>query len=289
MADGIGIARITETLRLYARISRLYATGRWARTPDYDSIADGYDATWPQAMIAHNRDLVARLPDSIRSAIDLGCGTGALTSLIADRFPEATVEGVDLSPRMLALAKTNGRHNGRVRWTRADMIGCLRDREADSVDAVACAWSGAYVKMRDLAYHAGRVLRPGGVFALLVNVRKSMPEVENAVIAVMRRRPDRLMSDFRLRLAACAEAIGRHVRRAGLQPIVVEERECPVCLPAGHAAAEWLRHAGIIAGFAEAIGLHDDEEQRRLLGEALGGNHPFRTTHRFAMLVALKS
>ena len=36
--------------------------------------------------------------------VDLGCGTGELTSVLADEFPDATVEGIDSSPAMLERA-----------------------------------------------------------------------------------------------------------------------------------------------------------------------------------------
>ena len=51
-------------------------------------------------------DLLARVPlKSPRRVVDLGCGPGASTHLLATRFPEAEVIGVDSSERMLATAK----------------------------------------------------------------------------------------------------------------------------------------------------------------------------------------
>ena len=42
--------------------------------------------------------------ESPRRVVDLGCGTGALTALLADRWPAADVAGVDSSPEMVAAA-----------------------------------------------------------------------------------------------------------------------------------------------------------------------------------------
>lgn len=48
-------------------------------------------------------DLVALIrPDGLRTAVDLGCGTGELTRELADRLQVASVIGVDSSPEMLA-------------------------------------------------------------------------------------------------------------------------------------------------------------------------------------------
>jgi trans-aconitate 2-methyltransferase len=50
-------------------------------------------------------DLVARVgADTPRRVVDLGCGPGTLTGLLATRWPGAVVEGIDSSPEMIASA-----------------------------------------------------------------------------------------------------------------------------------------------------------------------------------------
>jgi trans-aconitate 2-methyltransferase len=52
-------------------------------------------------------DLVARVgADAPRRVVDLGCGPGTLTGLLAARWPGAVVEGIDSSPEMIAAAST---------------------------------------------------------------------------------------------------------------------------------------------------------------------------------------
>jgi trans-aconitate 2-methyltransferase len=51
-------------------------------------------------------DLIGRVPlAEIRSAVDIGCGSGNSTELIVDRYPDARVVGLDNSPDMLAKAR----------------------------------------------------------------------------------------------------------------------------------------------------------------------------------------
>lgn len=51
-------------------------------------------------------ELVARIrAESPADVVDLGCGPGNLTRLLADRWPDATVRGVDSSPQMIETAR----------------------------------------------------------------------------------------------------------------------------------------------------------------------------------------
>src|SRR3978361_692692 len=50
-------------------------------------------------------DLVGRVEAMApRRVVDLGCGPGNLTALLAARWPDAVVEGIDSSPEMIASA-----------------------------------------------------------------------------------------------------------------------------------------------------------------------------------------
>src|ERR1700720_4085529 len=52
------------------------------------------------------RDLLSALPAiEARSVIDLGCGPGNSTELLAARFPDAAVRGLDSSPDMISAAR----------------------------------------------------------------------------------------------------------------------------------------------------------------------------------------
>ena len=54
-------------------------------------------------------DLLARVPLAHPARVaDLGCGPGNSTALLAQRWPEAAVIGVDSSPEMLAQARASG-------------------------------------------------------------------------------------------------------------------------------------------------------------------------------------
>ena len=68
-------------------------------------------------------DLLQRIPlTSCRRAYDLGCGTGHVTNLLHERWPDAIVTGIDNSPEMLARARSDFPN---LDWVEAD-IGAWR-------------------------------------------------------------------------------------------------------------------------------------------------------------------
>ena len=64
-------------------------------------------------------ELLDRIPINDASLVyDLGCGSGAITRILAGRFPGARVVGLDSSPQMLARARAEP---GRIEWVHGDI------------------------------------------------------------------------------------------------------------------------------------------------------------------------
>jgi len=109
-------------------------------------------------------DLLARVPlESPRRIVDLGCGGGQATRLLAQRWPEAEVIGIDSSPDMLtdAAAKDD---SGRITWVCGDAGGW---RPTDPVDLVfsnaALHWLDDHASLMPRLLDA---VAPGGVLAV---------------------------------------------------------------------------------------------------------------------------
>jgi 2-polyprenyl-3-methyl-5-hydroxy-6-metoxy-1,4-benzoquinol methylase len=98
----------------------------------------------------------------VRTVLDLGCGNGALTGLLAGRGFEAV--GLDLSASGIEVARRN--HPG-VPFERHDLTQPIPDAHAHSYDAVVSVEVIEHMLLpRKLFENALAALRPGGVFLL---------------------------------------------------------------------------------------------------------------------------
>jgi SAM-dependent methyltransferase len=104
-----------------------------------------------------------------RSAFDFGCGVGRVTGPLADRFQE--VVGVDISPRMLELARGYNRRGARCRFERggADLRG-FADSSFDFVYSKLVLQHMAPSEVRAYLPELVRLLRPAGALAFQLPV-----------------------------------------------------------------------------------------------------------------------
>ncbi|MEO8907374.1 MAG: trans-aconitate 2-methyltransferase [Microbacteriaceae bacterium] len=79
-------------------------------------------------------DLTARIGAvAPRDVVDLGCGTGALTLTLAERWPHARVRGIDSSPHMVNRANEAVGDPGRVSFELSDLAAWVPTETTDVV------------------------------------------------------------------------------------------------------------------------------------------------------------
>lgn len=157
-------------------------------------------------------DLLARVGAEDPSVVvDLGCGNGPLTLTLVDRWPRASVIGLDHSPQMLEAARERDALS-RVAWIEADLTDWDPSSLQVSPDVVitnaALQWVPGHL---DLIDRVVGVLAPGGWFAMQVPDNLDAPS-------------HALMRDVAARHPRAADLVPAVTRLGVEQPSVYLER-----------------------------------------------------------------
>lgn len=137
------------------------------------------------------RDLLARVRADGESApgtvLDLGCGPGNATALLAARWPRARVTGVDSSRQMIEAAAAHA-VPGRLEFRLADLRELTPDRFGGRVDVLitnaTLQWVPGHL---DLLPRLIDLVAPGGTFALGVPGNFGSPS--HTILADLQRTP----------------------------------------------------------------------------------------------------
>lgn len=126
-------------------------------------------------------------PQSIRNILDVGCGTGLITLMMAQRYPEARIAGVEIDPATAMTAEKNvnsTQWSQRITVINRDFLNMVHDGEPfaaivsnppfftdgkQSSDALrARARHADSLTLDALLNHSSRLLTSGGLLALIL-------------------------------------------------------------------------------------------------------------------------
>ena len=122
MLEALGRKFARFTTNQVVRWPRAWPLFRWLTRRQFDRIAPVWDEMRSAEAFASLEAALDSLDTAPSRVLDLGTGTGRAAFLLARRYPEAEVVGVDLAPAMLAEARklTPPELAGRVRFEEAD-------------------------------------------------------------------------------------------------------------------------------------------------------------------------
>ncbi|MEN8258156.1 MAG: methyltransferase [Thermodesulfobacteriota bacterium] len=165
--------------------------------------------------------LMESLTQQPAAILEIGCGTGNLTRLLADRFPEARITALDFADAMLAEARNKVGGSGRVCFHCVDgeaFISSTAERYDLVISNATLQW---FTDLSATFHHLGRLLNDDGRVALSLFGPGSFQELATA----MREIVDpaiQLPAEF-FCAAKDAEALARKVfNRVGVATQVIE-------------------------------------------------------------------
>lgn len=168
-------------------------------------------------------------PADARHVLDVGCGLGACTAILAAGYPNAAVAGINYSARQIAHAERH--HAGpRLSFHRMDAVAMgFADESIDCIHAVEAAM---HFRPRSAFFaEAGRLLVPGGRLILTDILATGSPGFMPAANRM-----------------ASAEDYAQSLSSAGLQPVMLRDILADTAAP----FAEMLR-ASAMHAYARAI------------------------------------
>ena len=282
-----------KPLKMFFRVLRLLFS-KANRTEglvqkSYDRISTGYDETWTH----HMRDLTEALVEQMniapgQTALDLTCGTGYATSLLAART-NTTVTGVDASQGMLDRARNN---YSDCNFIAGDILQYLKTLDDNSLDIITCCWGLGYSKPLKVLREIRRVLKKGGKVGIIDNTIFSLREVMYSSMLAFMERPDKLENLMKFRFLFGKRHIGLWFRRAGLKPINLWAGEKSYDVSSGTEAIARLKATGAAAGFEYASSEQNSDEIYERFAEILEQKYmndgKLTITHRYLGGIAVK-
>lgn len=156
------MSHLRQSLNATSTAETLATYDEWADAYNHDVQSEGYIA--PQLASDYLVRYLAHTTLAGTTILDAGCGTGLVGQHLADHGAQH-IDGIDLSPAMLAVAKQTGAYRN---LTVAD-LGRRLDVESASYDALTCVGTLTQGHVGPEALDEFlRVVKPGGVLAVTV-------------------------------------------------------------------------------------------------------------------------
>jgi ubiquinone/menaquinone biosynthesis C-methylase UbiE len=150
-----------------------------ALAASYDRLTNDVDY---EAVVTFYREILKREGVCPRSAVDLACGTGSVTLLLAREYDR--VIGVDMSEEMLTVALDRACNSARMPQFVCQKLQQLHLNRA--VDLAVCALDGLdYILNPDdcekAIHRVYKALNPGGIFIFDVNTPEKLRAMDGQV------------------------------------------------------------------------------------------------------------
>lgn len=141
------------------------------------SIAENYEKyRAPMFFTPTAKNMVSRLSENLSSILEIAAGTGQVTRLLKEKYPEARIVSSDINSDMLSVAKSIVGEKG-IEWAIVNAEEIPFD--ANTFDSVVCQFGVMFIPDKQKSVNeVYRVLKPGGRF-----IFSTWDKIENQRIA----------------------------------------------------------------------------------------------------------
>jgi len=215
------------------------AVDKCALAQQFSGAAHRYDV-WAKAQAEIAARLIPKIPAEFVPSliIDLGCGTGLLSAKLLQRYPAASLVGIDLAAGMVEHCRHHFGTNARARFVTGDVENRETLVPQPSLIASSCVAQWFTDLPATIAMWA-RSLAPGGLMAFACLLQGSFCELEAAYY-------EALQCGFRgLRLPA-PETVPKLFCASGLNPILCTEDCVTAHYSSSRAALRSFRQIGAV-------------------------------------------
>lgn len=233
-------------------------------------------------------DLLNRVPlEAPPRIVDLGCGSGGVTLLLAARWPQAAIVALDSSAEMLARARAR---SATIEWQQTDLAAWRAPRPFDLVFSnAALHWLSDHAAVFE---RLARAVAPGGVLAVQMPSNFSAPS-HVLMHELALELPYRAHLETVLRPAPVLEAREYHALLAPrFARVDIWSTEYLQVLSGENPVADWTRSTwlgGLLEALPEALRAPFEAEYRRRVRGAYAKAEDGRTLFPFRRLFMVAS
>lgn len=246
-----------------------------------DHVADTYDQD-ALGLLAGARNLAlaqikgTTLPADV-TIVDLGAGTGLTLAALADRFPQSRMVAIDLSARMLEIARQRLKIEAHV----DDVCNIGHHLQPDTVDLALAHFLTTFVDRPKLFRATAATLRPDGLLSVVSTTGEAFRGVRANV--------DRLLGQGGLTkqlspAPETGEALAAELRAAGFDIVTQETFRKPVVFENFDEGLRWGKESGFFAHVIESLG----SIKLKLLSILTRGMFPFHDEYVGVAILAVR-
>ncbi|MBD3286096.1 radical SAM protein [candidate division WOR-3 bacterium] len=259
---------------------------------EYDKASGTYER-WTDLMGKYSRTIVKL--DCFESTtgqvdiLDLACGKGYITANLLGLWDEKgkgdiRITAVDYSKGMLAAAKKAIR-DSRVSFVHSEGLDFLKRVPDSTYYGIFFGWALPYFDHKKLVPQLARVLRPGGIVALISNREGTLEDIEDIFIDLIASNPEQVsrIAEMSFRLPQNEEGLEKWFTGYGFKPIEKGSGEEVVVFDDPSELVRWLRETSAVAGtgciFKDEHRIESsivrEIARRRRIGNKYSINHSF--------------